>query len=194
MVNFSQFYRSLLINVCSSSESPSLHHGGWKNVKNWKTEFARKLGRTTKWLSQVFQVFLEFTIIVCPQQSLWCRGRLLPCGKHITKAKIWQWRSIFCRSRMDFTHVSHKLYRFCCCCLCTRVNQGISVCLGSLFIVWASFLMTAVSKGRRIATRRLFTNCLSLNGVTMDVGKPLCFHNTPKFWMGPNADWLSDKY
>lgn len=45
--------------------------------------------------------------------NFWFKSRLLPCCTDIRMGKIWQQVVTFCR-RMDFIHMYHNLYRFCC--------------------------------------------------------------------------------
>lgn len=52
--------------------------------------------------------------------------------------------SFFCRSRIDFIHICHSLYRFCGCCFCLKANQGISLILRFSPLMWASVLMTDI--------------------------------------------------
>lgn len=62
------------------------------------------------------------------------------CSKDSGRAKVWQQGVIFCRSRVDFIHMSHNLCRFCCCCLWGKVSEAVSLIVRfSLFSVKLSF-------------------------------------------------------
>lgn len=50
--------------------------------------------------------------------------------------------------------------------------------------------MTEVSENKRVVVRRSFT-CLLWIRVSVDLRKPLCFHNIPKLWMAPKTYQLS---
>ena len=120
--------------------------------------FAKEPERTKQpsWASRILDCSLNL-------QALFVHPNFSDSGAnccHATRTSAWQKSGnkgmFFCRSRMDFIHMCHILYRFSCCCLCMKVSWGMSLMFRFNPFSMCLYLRTGTSEDRVRSCMRPF--------------------------------------
>ena len=165
-----------------------MHHDEWSHVKTKKWHLLGSLEEP----SDHFGFPIAWLFILFPTIAYQSNFSDLGANEfHVARTLEWPRsgckQSIFAEAECT-SSICAAIFRFCYCCLCMKVSyRASSWHSGSVLLVWALILMTAISEGRRIAVRRSFTCCPFLIGVPEGARKPLCFHNISKSWMTQKA-------
>lgn len=97
----------------------------------------------------------------------------------------------FCRSRIDFSYMSHNHCILCRCCLCRRVSRGVSLILGlNLFSANPSFVDSNFRRQENRSRKAIYLLSI-LHWGPHGHKKTTLFHSIPKWWVILKANCLS---